>query len=56
MKKLFHYCDKHDMPLAINVHYWHMRDNEEYYKVFFDFINYALAHGAVPTRMSDCFK
>ena len=56
LKKMFHYCDKRDMPLAINVHYWHMRDNEEYYKEFFDFINYALTHGAAPTRLSDCFK
>ena len=56
LKKMFHYCDKNNMPLAINVHYWHIRDNEEHYKGFFKFVNYALTHGAIPTCLSDCFK
>ena len=56
LKNLFLYCKKRDLPLAINVHYWHMRDNEEYYKDFFTFIDYAITNGAIPTRLSDCFK
>lgn len=52
--KMFHYCDKHNLPMAINVHYWHIRDNKEHYKEFFDFIKYAIAHGAKPARMRDC--
>lgn len=55
LKRMFLYCDKYDKPLAINVHYWHMRDNESYYKGFFSFINYALEKGAVSTRLSDLF-
>ena len=56
LKKMFHYCDRHNLPLAINVHYWHMRDNEDHYKDFFSFIRYAINNGAIPTKMSDCFK
>ena len=52
---LFHYCEKYDYPLAINVHYWHMRDYPEKYDGFFKFIDYALEHGAVPTKLSDIF-
>lgn len=51
--KLFRYCDKHNYPLAINVHYWHIRDNKELYNDFFNFIKYAIEHGAVPSRMRD---
>lgn len=54
--RLFDYCDKHDYPLAINVHYWHMRENPDHYEGFFKFIKYALAHGAIPTKLSDIFK
>lgn len=53
---LYHYCDKHDYPLAINVHYWHMRENPDHYEGFFKFIEYAISHGAIPTKMSDMFK
>ncbi len=53
--KLFKYCEGLNSPMAINVHYWHIRDFPEYYKGFFDFVKYAIDHGAVPSRMSDCF-
>lgn len=51
--RLFHYCDKRNLPLAINVHYWHIRDNYNEYRGFFDFIKYALDHGALPATMSE---
>lgn len=54
LKSMFHYCQKLDSPMAINVHYWHIRDYPELYKGFFDFIHYAMDHGAVPARMRDC--
>lgn len=56
LKKQFDYCKRHDLPLAINVHYWHIRDNEGRYRGFFEFIKYALSNGAVPAKLSDCFR
>lgn len=54
LMKMFSYCKKIDSPMAINVHYWHMREFPEHYKGFFEFVNYALNNGAVPARMRDC--
>ena len=54
LKKMFSYCNKIDSPMAINVHYWHMREFPELYKGFFEFIKYALDCGAVAVRMRDC--
>ncbi|NCB96751.1 MAG: DUF2334 domain-containing protein [Bacteroidia bacterium] len=54
LKKMFEYCQRHDTPMAINVHYWHIRDNKEHYRGFFDFVKYALDNGAEPVRMRDC--
>lgn len=50
---LFDFCKKHDLPLAINVHCWDMRDHPEKYDAFFSFVKYAIAHGAVPSRFRD---
>lgn len=55
LRKMFHYCEKIDAPMAINVHYWHIRDNMEHYKGFFDFIKYAIDKGAEPAMMRDAF-
>ena len=55
LKKMFEYCKQIDAPMAINVHYWHLRDNKEHYKGFFDFVKYALDNGAEPALMRDCF-
>lgn len=54
LMKMFAYCKKMDSPMAINVHYWHMRDFSQRYKGFFEFVEYALDNGAVPARMRDC--
>ena len=54
--RMYDYCDQRNLPLAINVHYWHIRDHEEIYKGFFDFIHYALDNGAIPARLSDVIK
>lgn len=53
--KMYKYCEKIDSPMAINVHYWHIRDNKEHYRGFFDFIKFALDQGAEPSRMRDVF-
>lgn len=50
---LFDFCQKHDCPLGINVHCWDMRDHPEKYDAFFSFVEYAIAHGAVPSRFRD---
>lgn len=55
LKRMFEYCKTIESPMAINVHYWHIRDNKEYYKSFFEFIKYALDNGAQPAIMRECF-
>lgn len=43
--------------MAINVHYWHLRDNPVELEMLRKFVmEYALPKGAVPTRLSDLFK
>ena len=54
LKKMFQYCQIIDSPMAINVHYWHMREFPDLYKGFFDFVKYAIDNGAIPSRMRDC--
>ncbi len=54
LTKLYEFCDKHDLPMAINVHYWHLRDNPEARELLRSFVmEYAIPRGAVPTRLSD---
>lgn len=53
--KMFHYCEKMKSPMAINVHYWYLRDHPEEKDKLFRFIDYALAHGAIPATMSELF-
>lgn len=54
LKRMYGYCQKLDSPMAINVHYWHMRDFPDRYKGFFDFVKFALNNGAQPSLMRDC--
>lgn len=54
LRKMFSYCQVLNSPMAINVHYWHIRDNYDHYKGFFDFVKYAIDNGAVPSLMRDC--
>lgn len=55
MVKMFNYCDKHDLPMAVNVHYWQLRDYKERFRGFYKFVNYAMDKGAIPTKMSSLF-
>ncbi len=54
--KMYHFCERLNSPMAINTHYWHLRDDEKDRNVLFRFIDYALRHGAEPSRMSDILK
>lgn len=56
LEKIYSFCDNKNLPMAINVHYWHMRDYPNNYKDFFRFIHWAIEKGACPARMSDVFK
>lgn len=53
--RMFDYCCKINSPMAINVHYWHLRDNPSKLEELVHFVNYALAKGAIPSRLSELF-
>lgn len=55
--KLYSICEKYDLPMAINVHYWHLRDNPEYLEILRSFVmDYAVPKGAIPSKLSDIFE
>ncbi len=51
--KMFEWCKKHESPMAINVHYWDLREKPEQLAKLVKFVDFALGHGAVPTKISD---
>lgn len=51
--KIFDYCNANSLPMAINSHYWDIRDHEHTKRVLFSFIDYALSRGAVPSLLSN---
>ena len=51
--KMFNYSEKHNLPMVVNVHYWHLRDYKNYHDILTKFVRYALDKGAVPVRLSD---
>ena len=54
--KMFNFCCKHNYPMVINVHYWHLRDNPKELEKLRKFImDYAIPRGAIPARLSDLF-
>lgn len=54
--KMFKFCCKHNYPMVINVHYWHLRDNPSELEKLRRFVmEYAIPHGAIPTKLSDLF-
>ena len=57
LKALFDYCDKNNLPMVVNVHYWHLRDNPEYLEMLRSFVmDYAIPKGAQPTLLSNILK
>jgi hypothetical protein len=57
LKTMYEFCEKKDLPMAINVHYWHLRDNPEYHNMLRTFVmDFAIPRGATPTLLSDLLK
>lgn len=55
--KMFEFCCKHNYPMVINVHYWHLLDNPTELEKLRKFVmDYAIPRGAIPTRLSDLLK
>lgn len=55
--KMFNFCDQHNYPMVINVHYWHLRDNPKELEILRQFVmDYAIPHGAIPTTISAILK
>ena len=55
--RMFDFCEKHSLPMVINVHYWHLRDNPSELEKLRKFImDYAIPRGGIPTRLSDLLK
>lgn len=53
LRKMFDYCVKHNLPMVINVHYWHLRDNPHALEMLRSFVmDYAIPNGAVPSTIS----
>lgn len=51
--KVFNFCDRHNLPMVLNVHYWQLRDREGELGQLKSFvIDYALRHGAEPCTIS----
>lgn len=54
--KMYNFCEKRRMPMAVNVHYWSLRDNPNELELLRKFVmDYAIPRGAVPTKLSDLF-
>lgn len=54
---MYNFCEKYNLPMVINVHYWSLRDNPKELEKLRKFVmEYAIPKGAVPTKLSDIFK
>lgn len=53
---LFNYCRRIGSPMAVNVHYWHLRDFPHEKEILMEFVKYALDHDAVPATVSELLK
>lgn len=51
--KMFEWCKTHDAPMAINVHYWDLRDKPQQLIKLVRFVKFALNNGAEPAKLSD---
>lgn len=57
LRKMFDFCISHDLPMVINVHYWHLRDNPEELETLRSFVmDYAIPKGAIPSTVSSILK
>ena len=54
--RMFQFCERINSPMAVNVHYWHLRDSEKEREDLFRFVDYAFNHGAEAVTISDLLK
>lgn len=54
--KMFHYCERMKTPMAVNVHYWQLRDSKSTLSDIVRFVDYAMNHNAQPTKLSSLLK
>lgn len=53
LRKMFDFCLRHKLPMVVNVHYWHLRDNPDELEVLKSFImDYAIPKGGTPSTVS----
>ena len=53
LRQMYDFCDKHNLPMVINVHYWHLRDNPDELELLRSFVmDYAIPKGAIPSTVS----
>lgn len=56
LRGMFDYCERHELPMVVNVHYWHLRDNPSELEMLRSFImDYAIPKGAKPATVSAIF-
>ncbi len=53
---MYNYCQRIGSPMAVNVHYWHLRDNPVEKAMLMDFVKYSIDQGAVPATISELFR
>lgn len=54
--EMFRYCVNTGSPMAVNVHYWHLRDNDKEREDLCRFVDFALNHGAKPATLSELLE
>lgn len=50
--KMYKWCDKHEQPMVVNVHYWDLRDNSDHLNILMSFMDFCENNGYVPTTVS----
>ena len=57
LKEMYDFCSRWNLPMVVNVHYWHLRDNPGELETLRSFImDYAMPKGALPTTLSNILK
>lgn len=55
--RMYNFCESHNLPMVINVHYWHLRDNPNELEMLKSFVyDYAIPRGAIPSKLSELFN
>lgn len=54
--RMFNYCEKMEMPMAVNVHYWQLRGSKQSLSDLVRFVEYAMEQKAIPSTVSSLLK